>query len=53
MQRVELTDEGIVLFDRLRDIAVRHNARLQAVLSDEEAATLSELLERLRAAAVE
>jgi MarR family transcriptional regulator, transcriptional regulator for hemolysin len=48
VQRVELTDDGIALFDRLREIAVRHNARLQEVLSDDEAATLSELLERLR-----
>ncbi len=49
VQRVELTDEGIALFDRLREIAVRHDARLKDALSDREAATLSELLERLRA----
>ncbi len=50
MQRVELTDEGAKLFRRLREIAVRFDARLRVRLSGEEGATLAELLERLRAA---
>src|SRR3954467_1498961 len=36
VQHVELTDEGRALFDRLRHVAVRHDKRLRAHLSDEE-----------------
>jgi MarR family transcriptional regulator for hemolysin len=50
VQRVELTDDGIAMFDQLREVAVRHDARLRADLSDEETATLAELLGRLAAA---
>jgi MarR family transcriptional regulator, transcriptional regulator for hemolysin len=49
VQRVELTDEGSAMFDRLREVAVRHDERLRSRLSDEEAALLAELLDRLLA----
>jgi MarR family transcriptional regulator for hemolysin len=49
VQRVELTDEGIALFDRLRHVAVRHDARLRSQLTEAEATQLGELLDRLRA----
>jgi MarR family transcriptional regulator, transcriptional regulator for hemolysin len=48
VQRVELTDAGIALFDRLREVAVRHNQRLRSKLTDEEVGLLAELLDRLR-----
>jgi MarR family transcriptional regulator, transcriptional regulator for hemolysin len=51
VQRVELTEAGEALFDRLRDVAVRHDARLRSGLTGEEAALLAELLERLEAGA--
>ena len=47
---VELTEAGAAQFDRLRSVAMRHDARLRAVLSDDELATLGGLLERLRGA---
>jgi hypothetical protein len=37
------------LFDRLRGVAVRHDARLRERLSDDEQALLGELLDKLRA----
>ncbi len=49
VQRVELTDEGITLFDRLRTVAMRHDKRLRSHLSDAEAEQLGELLAKLRA----
>ena len=49
VQRVELTDAGRALFDRLRDVARAHDERLRSNLSGEESAQLAELLERLRA----
>jgi MarR family transcriptional regulator for hemolysin len=49
-QRVELTEEGVALFDRLRHVALRHDERLRSQLSDDELAQLAELLGRLRAA---
>jgi MarR family transcriptional regulator for hemolysin len=49
VQRVELTEEGAARFDRLRDVALRHDARLRSKLSDEESAQLAELLDRLQA----
>jgi MarR family transcriptional regulator for hemolysin len=49
VQRVELTDAGAARFDRLRDVAVRHDARLRSKLSDDETAQLAELLDRLQA----
>ncbi|HWV87985.1 MAG TPA: MarR family transcriptional regulator [Capillimicrobium sp.] len=50
VQRVELTPEGEALFERLREVAVAHDARLRAALSDAELARLGDLLDRLRAA---
>jgi MarR family transcriptional regulator, transcriptional regulator for hemolysin len=49
VQQVELTDEGEALFDRLRRVAVRHDERLRALLSDDEAQRLADLLDTLRA----
>lgn len=49
VQRVELTEEGVALFDRLREVAVRHDERLRSKLSDEETAQLAALLEKLLA----
>lgn len=46
-QRVELTDQGGALFDRLREVAVAHDARLRSRLSDAEAEQLAGLLDRL------
>ncbi len=51
VQRVELTDAGIELFDRLRAVAVRHDKLLRSRLSDDEVDQLGELLERLQAGA--
>ncbi len=48
VQRVELTDEGAALFERLRRVAVQHDRRLRAQLG-EETALLAELLDRLQA----
>jgi MarR family transcriptional regulator, transcriptional regulator for hemolysin len=50
VQRVELTDEGVAMFDRLRAAAARHDKRLRAQLSAADQAQLAELLDRLRAA---
>src|SRR5213080_4088742 len=49
VQRVALTPEGAALFDRLRAVAARHDARLRSQLTDEETAQLAELLDRLQA----
>lgn len=49
VQRVALTEEGEALFLRLREVAVRHDARLRRHLSDAQAAQLGDLLARLRA----
>jgi MarR family transcriptional regulator, transcriptional regulator for hemolysin len=48
VQRVELTEAGEALFDRLRDVAVRHDQRLRTKLDDDEVRLLGDLLERLR-----
>jgi MarR family transcriptional regulator for hemolysin len=48
VQRVELTEEGAALFERLREVALRHDARLRSKLSDEETARLADLLGRLQ-----
>jgi MarR family transcriptional regulator, transcriptional regulator for hemolysin len=48
-QHVELTDDGIALFDRLRGVAVAHDARLRGGFSDAELQQLAGLLDRLRA----
>jgi MarR family transcriptional regulator, transcriptional regulator for hemolysin len=49
VQRVALTPEGEALFERLREVAVRHDERLRSNLSDEEADRLAELLDKLQA----
>jgi MarR family transcriptional regulator, transcriptional regulator for hemolysin len=49
VQRVELTDAGVELFDRLRVVAQAHDQRLRSALSDDDAGRLGELLERLEA----
>jgi MarR family transcriptional regulator for hemolysin len=48
VQQVELTPGGEALFLRLREVAVRHDARLRSALSAHEVAQLTELLDRLR-----
>ena len=50
VQRVELTEAGAELFERLRAVAMRHDQRLRAALSEAEAGQLAELLDRLHAA---
>ena len=52
VQRVELTEEGLELFNRLREVARRHDRMLRAGLSDDEIERLGELLERLEAGVV-
>lgn len=46
---VELTEQGEAAFHRLREVAVAHDARLRAGLSDDDLDRLRELLGRLRA----
>src|SRR3954453_17919336 len=53
VQKVALTDEGAALFERLREVAVAHDARLRSQLSDEETAQLAALLGKLEAAVTE
>jgi MarR family transcriptional regulator for hemolysin len=48
IQRVELTDSGIKMFDRLRKLAVAHDRRLRSQLGEGDAEVLSKLLEKLR-----
>jgi MarR family transcriptional regulator, transcriptional regulator for hemolysin len=48
VQRVALTDEGEALFERLRQVAMRHDRRLRSRLTDDEVALLAELLDKLR-----
>jgi MarR family transcriptional regulator, transcriptional regulator for hemolysin len=49
VQQVALTDAGEALFDRLRDVAVRHDERLRSALDDGEVEQLGQLLQKLRA----
>ncbi len=49
VQRVELTEAGVEMFDRLRGVAVRHDKLLRSQLSDDEVEQLGALLERLEA----
>jgi MarR family transcriptional regulator, transcriptional regulator for hemolysin len=49
VQRVELTDAGVELFNRLRAVAQRHDRRLRSQLSEAEVEQLGELLARLEA----
>jgi MarR family transcriptional regulator, transcriptional regulator for hemolysin len=50
VQRVELTPEGEAMFERLRGVALAHDARLREGFSEDELAQLAQLLERLGAA---
>ena len=47
VQQVELTEAGMALFDRLRHVAMRHDARLRSALGEREAAQLAKLLAKL------
>src|SRR4051812_38118323 len=49
VQRVELTEAGAALFERLRVVVVRHDQRLRAGLGEEEVVLLGELLDKLQA----
>ncbi|HEY3763810.1 MAG TPA: MarR family transcriptional regulator [Gaiellales bacterium] len=49
VQHVELTDAGAEVFDRLRRVAVRHDARLRSRLAGDDADRLAELLGKLEA----
>jgi MarR family transcriptional regulator, transcriptional regulator for hemolysin len=46
-QHVELTEEGVELFDRLRTVAMAHDERLRSQLSDDELMQLAGLLDKL------
>ena len=48
VQQVALTEAGEALFDRLREVAMRHDERLRSTLSAAEVDQLGELLEKLR-----
>ena len=49
VQKVELTDDGVELFNRLRAVAQRHDRLLRLQLSDDEVEQLGSLLDRLAA----
>jgi MarR family transcriptional regulator, transcriptional regulator for hemolysin len=49
VQRTALTPAGEELFERLRRVAMQHDARLRSELTDQETALLGELLDKLRA----
>jgi MarR family transcriptional regulator for hemolysin len=49
VQRVALTDAGAELFERLREVAVKHDERLRSHLSGAEAEQLADLLDKLQA----
>lgn len=49
VQRVELTEAGIELFHRLREVALRHDQRLRRELTAEQTQQLALLLDRLEA----
>jgi MarR family transcriptional regulator for hemolysin len=48
VQRVELTDEGAAMFDRLRHVATRYDEQLRSRLGKDEVERLGELLDKLR-----
>jgi len=50
VQRVELTDAGDAMFERLRHVAAKHDQRLRSALSAKEVDQLEELLDRLATA---
>jgi MarR family transcriptional regulator for hemolysin len=49
VQQVELTEDGVELFERLREVANRHDRWLRSQLSEDEVKQLGELLGRLAA----
>ena len=49
VQHVELTEAGAELFERLREVATAHDARLRAGLDEDEVAQLAALLDKLQA----
>jgi MarR family transcriptional regulator for hemolysin len=49
VQHAALTEDGEVLFERLREVAVRHDERLRSKLTPAETALLAELLGKLEA----
>jgi MarR family transcriptional regulator, transcriptional regulator for hemolysin len=49
VQHVELTSSGETLFERLRHVAERHDARLRSYLGANRVKQLAELLEQLEA----
>jgi MarR family transcriptional regulator, transcriptional regulator for hemolysin len=53
VQRAELTDEGSALFDRLRGVAMAHDARLRSQLTEAETEQLAALLDKLVAGVTE
>jgi len=53
VQRVELTPEGVTLFDRLREVAMAHDERLRSQLTGDELAQLAALLDKLQAGLAE
>jgi MarR family transcriptional regulator for hemolysin len=52
VQQVELTDAGVALFDRLREVAMSHDQRLRSRLTPKEAEQLAKLLHKLESDAV-
>jgi MarR family transcriptional regulator for hemolysin len=52
VQQVELTDAGIALFDRLREVAMSHDHRLRSRLTPREVEQLNKLLHKLESDAV-
>jgi MarR family transcriptional regulator, transcriptional regulator for hemolysin len=48
VQQVALTEAGEELFDRLREVAVRHDEHLRSTLSEKEVEQLGRLLEKVR-----
>ena len=49
VQQVALTEAGEALFDRLREVAMRHDERVRSTLSEKEVEQLGRLLDKLRA----
>jgi MarR family transcriptional regulator for hemolysin len=50
IQQVEITDAGIVMFDRLRKVAQAHDKRLRAALDAGQLEQITELLDALAGA---
>jgi MarR family transcriptional regulator for hemolysin len=48
IHRVELTEPGLALFERLRDVVLAYDRELRARLGEEDAAHLADLLDRLQ-----